>query len=428
MALECSSRTRKRKNIQIQTQQQQEASVSVELVQSQSLAQAEAEDLEDLTSIASEATVIEFDSWTGRPLRYPRPLSSSPPLSSLGDESNDKHNDDDDDDDDDENSPINGLVKISNELLLENDPNLFRDLVVIHSIVKRKVRIRDMVPWAGIDGDSTRLRAFGFLGKGALARLDGNGNGSSTATVRLHAPEKQGQDALQDERANRRAICVLNKTRERVVSAVDNVGDDDKGNSNDNNKIGRTPTAPKTVNPTLVADKLCAAILANNKTAIDDSNNCFLNSDVLCSNELIAYQTNLHNGAKHLAAHLDAPLHEGFGKVIVTVAIRGSATILLIGKDVDDNDNDDDEEDCAKDEDEKSNEQSQPAWKFQLNEGEAYVLSGNVRNICLHAVLANDGDSGSGGGVDRESLNLRFGIHTIEEAEKDIKRHWPDLW
>ena len=424
MALECSSRTRKRKNIdqvqiQIQTQQQEEASVSAELVQSQSLAQAEAEDLEDLTSIASEATVIEFDSRTGRPLRCPRPLSLSPRLSS------DKHHDDDDDD---ENSPINGLVKISNELLLENDPNLFRDLALIHSIVKQKVHIRDMVPWAGIDGDSTRLRAFGFLGKSAMTRLDGNdnGNGSSTATVRLHAPEKQGQDALRDERANLRAICILNKTRERVVRVVDNVGGDAKGNSNNNKKNGRIPTAPKTVNPTLVADNLCAAILANDRTTRDSNNNCYLNSNVLCSNELIAYQTNLHNGAKHLAAHLDAPLHEGFGKVIVTVAIRGSATILLIGKGADDDDDDDD--DCAEDEDEKSNEQLQPAWKFQLNEGEAYVLSGNARNICLHAVLANDGGSGSGSGGDRESLNLRFGIHSTEEAEKDIKRHWPDLW
>jgi len=175
------------------------------------------------------------------------------------------------------------------------------------------------------------------------------------------------------------------------------------------------------VNPTLVADKLCAVILTDksSESESENDNNCNLSPNVLCSKELIAYQTNLHNGAKHLAAHLDAPLHEGFGKVIVTVAIRGSATILLIGKASDDND-DEKEGDFI----ESSDLNLQPAWKFHLKEGEAYVLSGNVRNVCLHAVLAND--DGSGG--DRESLNLRFGIHSIEEAEYDIKRHWPDLW
>jgi len=169
-----------------------------------------------------------------------------------------------------------------------------------------------------------------------------------------------------------------------------------------------------------VADKLCAAIFAGNQVGIlPESGSSVPTSAVLSSKELIAYQTNLHNGAKHLGAHLDAPLHEGFGKVIVTVAIRGSATILLIGKGDDGDDGDDDDE------------SEQPAWKFRVEEGEAYVLSGNARNICLHAVLANDNvdrSTDDGGGGDRESLNLRFGIHTIEEAENEIKRHWPDLW
>ena len=90
------------------------------------------------------------------------------------------------------------------------------------------------------------------------------------------------------------------------------------------------------MNPTQVADNLCDTPLVNNS---DD--NVDLDSKVLCSKQLIAYQTNLHNGAKHLAAHLNAPLHEGFGKVIVTVAIRGSAAILLIGKGDDDEDQED---------------------------------------------------------------------------------------
>lgn len=43
---------------------------------------------------------------------------------------------------------------------------------------------------------------------------------------------------------------------------------------------------------------------------------------------LVAAQPNLHNGKRFLRPHLDEPLHDGFGVVIVTVAIRGDATIL----------------------------------------------------------------------------------------------------
>ena len=132
-----------------------------------------------------------------------------------------------------------------------------------------------------------------------------------------------------------------------------------------------------------------------------------LSRDTRRGSDLIAYQTNLHNGARHLAAHLDWPLHEGFGRVIVTVAMRGSATILLIAGDEGDEGKEDDEV-------------QQPAWRFHLNQGECYVLSGRARNRCLHAVLADDADG------TRESLNLRFGIHSAEEAEEEITRFWPD--
>ena len=338
-----SSRGRKRKHVnyaEIPEEDKDDEEDAKKKIQ-RYLEQLEAEDLEDLNDIAGEATQIHFDPRTGRPLG----------------QSNFQ----------DDNSPIDGLVKLSKKLL---NPEIFLDLKRIHSIIKQKVQMNDMVPWAGTDGDSTRLRSFGFMGKGALTRLD------KKSAVRLHAPEKQGRKALLDERANRKAICFLHKTRE-----------DSGGLKN-------------MVNPTRVADKLCDAILANQ----NESSSGYIDPTVLCSKELVAYQTNLHNGAKHLAAHLDAPLHEGFGKIIVTVAIRGSAIILLIGK--------------------GDGTVHQPSWKFHLKEGEAYVLSGNARNICLHAVLADSDGSRS----DRESLNLRFGIHTVEEAEMSIRRHWPDAW
>ena len=110
----------------------------------------------------------------------------------------------------------------------------------------------------------------------------------------------------------------------------------------------------------------------------------------------------------------------------MTVAIRGSATILLIGKGGDGDDNSYDEDQDDDDDDKRGDStqlQEQPAWKFHLQEGEAYVLSGNARNISLHAVIS---DNSSGG--DRESLNLRFGLHSAQEAENDIRKHWPGLW
>lgn len=292
------------------------------------LAESEAQDLQDLQLIAAEATVLEFDSACGRPIRH----SFLPP---------------------DSLDPIDGIVKMS----LPRD--LLSDLARIHDHIKQRVRLNEMVPWAGVGGDTTRLRAFGFLGQSALDRLD-------ASTVRLHAPEKTGIDAEEDEKANRRAICVLD---------TDNDDAD--------------------LNATRVAKDVCAAIMPN-RAGLDPT--------IVRAEELIAYQTNLHNGAQHLAAHLDCPLHEGFGKVIVTVAIRGSATILLISGDtVGEGEN-----------------EVQPAWRFHLNEGEAYALSGNARNTALHAVLADNADG------TRESLNLRFGVHTDEEAEEQVTRFWPD--
>jgi len=320
------------------------AAASASTVHDQDLAMYEARDLQDLLDIAAGATVIEFDAATGRPV----PVSGGTTTrSSTGTGS--------------AFDPIDGIVKISATNI---SSELMDDLRTVHNRIKATVKSNDMAPWAGVGGDTTRLRAFGFLGQAALDRLD-------ASSVRLHAVEKVGGDADEDERANRRAICILD-------------ADDDDDDKDDD-------TVPNAVR---VAKDLCSAINPA-RAGLDPS--------TVCADELIAYQTNLHNGAQHLAAHLDWPLHEGFGRVIVTVAIRGSATILLIsGSTVGEGDD-----------------QVQPAFRFHLREGEAYVLSDNARNKTLHAVLADDV------GGTRESLNLRFGIHTDKEAEEQITRHWP---
>lgn len=54
---------------------------------------------------------------------------------------------------------------------------------------------------------------------------------------------------------------------------------------------------------------------------------------------------------------------------------------------------------------------------------EAYALSGDARNVCLHGVLADDASAA------RESLNLRFGLHCEAQGEalsawEEVDRHW----
>ena len=46
--------------------------------------------------------------------------------------------------------------------------------------------------------------------------------------------------------------------------------------------------------------------------------------------EVVAAQPNLHRGKAYLRPHLDEPLHDGFGVVIVTIAIDGDATIWSV--------------------------------------------------------------------------------------------------
>lgn len=121
--------------------------------------------------------------------------------------------------------------------------------------------------------------------------------------------------------------------------------------------------------------------------------------------QLIALQPNCHRERTHLPLHCDQPLNDGFGVVIVTVAIRGESTILLV-----------DEGDTGSD--------AEPlAWNFRhlSSQRGVYVLSGDARNKCLHGVLGDQ--------PGRESLNLRFGLHVQDKAHpmsgfQEVDRHW----
>lgn len=227
--------------------------------------------------------------------------------------------------------------------------SLRENLKDIHGFIRSSVS--KLMPWAGVGTDERRVRGLGLLGPDAYKRL-------MQSDVQLRAQEKTGWEAERDEDANHEAICVL-----------------------EGEKLQQARSS---------ADQLLECIQPN------ASQKEYLHTD-----QLIAYQPNLQQGASHLVAHLDYPLHDGFGKVIVTVAMRGNATIILIGP-------------------VHPLSGIQPAWKFTLSEGQAYVLSGKARNQCLHAVIAEHH------GPERESLNLRFGLHSSQEAYDEVVRFWPN--
>ena len=137
---------------------------------------------------------------------------------------------------------------------------------------------------------------------------------------------------------------------------------------------------------------------------------------------LVAIQPNIHNGADYLPLHVDDPLSDGFGVVIITVALWGTADVVLV---------DDGEPDEISAIYATSAEQSgcvDNSWAFPLRPGQLYVLSGPARNKCAHGVVVIDenvpNNSTSCNCSGRVSLTLRFGIHTKEQALNEFNRFW----
>lgn len=133
-------------------------------------------------------------------------------------------------------------------------------------------------------------------------------------------------------------------------------------------------------------------------------------------NNLAAIQPNIHFKDDFLPVHVDNPRHDGFGIVISTVALWGTADVVLI--------------------DEGDAEQTHPesrSWAFTLRPGQMYVLSGYSRNKCAHGVVVlkeGEPQSASEDSMERctndgrVSLNFRFGIHSPEMAYKLVDQHW----
>jgi len=234
-----------------------------------------------------------------------------------------------------------GLVKLS---LPAEDHAIF---CVLHDAIKAR-HASKMAGWGGTDDRSGRLRCYGYVRSPIAERH----------YTQSHAMrEYDGAKAELDREANRRASTMLE--RDELPNGFD-----------------------------AALANLCARV-AEHVPAVYRS--------AVSPEQLVAAQPNLHNGQRYLKPHLDEPLHDGFGVVIVTVAVRGAAHVLL-------------QSSAA------AAGPSSHCFRLDAAAYEAYVLSGTARNACLHGVLSVEGSEA------RESLNLRFGLHSAEPGDDAA---WP---
>jgi len=212
---------------------------------------------------------------------------------------------------------------------------------ILHDFIKENVF--DASSWSGDPNDSRR-RAYGFINEKSQQQVD-------LSQPDAHHPQEERN------RNGRASIVLLPPT-------------------NNNNDSTNTHDSSSSYYTKEMMDEL--------KEAITELRHQFSNAALpspryVSCEEFIAAQPNLHGPRFLLPAHWDHPTKDGFGIIIVTIAMKGSGTIFLSSYD------------------------DKHHGRIEINPGEAYMLSGKARNACTHGVLAHT----SG----RESLNLRFGLH-----------------
>lgn len=264
------------------------------------------------------------------------------------------------------------------------DPKVFAPLHQLHgNIVAALKRGKLLQSWEG-KGSDVRKKGYAFL-PASLAKWDRKrleacglqfwapekvrGRFMTPSTRRsLVSPAQEGLDAKRDCEANWRSSFTLleqdvdRKARKALAAVVDLVKE-------------------------RVAEKYRKYVSLEN---------------------LIALQPNLHNDARHLPPHLDFPMHEGFGVVIVTIQMAGPPSIIALLKGTE------------SDFEVFTEEQREKCWTFPLQVGDCYVLSGDARNVCDHGVLCGSSRRSAGADEPRESMNLRFGLHTPAFANKEV--------
>ena len=216
------------------------------------------------------------------------------------------------------------------------DDGLFPDLVGAHEAAKAGAS--EKMGWAGgADPADPKWRVFGFS-RGGRRALDDAG-------VKLHALETPVAD-------------VAEEIRHSAASCVD---------------LDLDALIPE-----------LASFVARVEAAVD-----------VQLDPLVAVQPNVHAGAPTLPPHLDWPLHDGFGKVIVTIPVVQDHNAVVVLVDL----------------------ETSTEFFFDLPPRHAYVLANDVRNIFLHGIFAFQDPH-------RESLNLRFGLHTYDDARASVYLPW----
>jgi hypothetical protein len=263
--------------------------------------------------------------------------------------------------------------------------NHFDVLQRLHEYIKTKANDK-MTSWSG-SIDDPRRRAFGFLPQTLgyhpsirnqldismpfRTRKNKNNDNSDESTKNDNHDDSAAEDEEehQERRRNEKAVVLLDEIPDGVEEAIEHVC-------------------------RLFRDCLRKAETTSNDDHKKDKNNHASLLEFLQYRHLIAVQPNLHCGRALLPIHLDHPQKDGFGIIIVTIAIKGSGKVLL--------------QDISGDN----------RLAMSVRRGEAYMLSHLARDACVHGVLADIGHD------DRESLNLRFGLHDMVDSssERDTKK------
>lgn len=202
---------------------------------------------------------------------------------------------------------------------------------------KIKEQATSWTSWSG-SKDDPRKRAFGFL-PNTLGYQD-----NIRESLDISTPWKEKEDDGEERPRNNRAMVILKDIPAGVSEAIEHICQNFSGVFDDDSPL---------------------------KGYLKYSN-------------LIAAQPNLHCGRKLLPAHVDHPLKDGFGVIIITVGIVGDGKILL------------------------HDSTATHRMTMDVSQGQVYMLSGKARDACAHGVLASEDR--------RESLNLRFGLHNLQSA------------
>ena len=290
--------------------------------------------------------------------------------------------------------PINTSSSVINGLGTSKKINLthFKVLQELHESIKEQTKT-SWTSWSGSKTDP-RKRAFGFLPNTLgyqesirnkyLDITTPEWNSTTTTTTKV---ERNNNGTKTVEGSN----TITNNNEQPQEKEAKTIVSDD----NDNEERLRNTKAM-----ILLKDN-------NNNNSIQEAIECLCDifrpdvpsnlQSVLKYSNLIAVQPNLHGGRTLLPIHVDHPQKDGFGIIIITIAMIGSGTLLLqkSNKIVSNNVND------------------THSMKMSVPEGYAYMLSDESRNAYAHGVLAKTTTTNATTIANRESLNLRFGLHDL---------------